>query len=267
MSTRPLLRAALASSRAPDLLAQLARALLNGFWLGVLSDERLRELDELYYAREEVYRTAAWNERGLFAWEREVIDTHFAGARRVAVAACGGGREVLALREAGYDAVGYEPHPGLVAFARDLLASRGHPDSVHASPRDVFPAGEPCDGIVVGWGAYSLIHGRARRIAFLRGARSRLEDGAPLLVSCFVRPVLGRELQRTVALADRLRMLAGRREPLELGDTLAPNRVRVFTLAQVIDEATAAGFEVRSHALVGQQNTGTDYVAVVLAAS
>src|SRR5687768_14260267 len=107
MSSSALLRAVLATTRLPELQAQAARGAINGFWLGVLSDARLRALDEAYYEGEWAYRTAEWNERGLFGWEQAVVDEHFAGLERIAVAGCGGGREVLALRARGFDAVGY----------------------------------------------------------------------------------------------------------------------------------------------------------------
>src|SRR5437588_587651 len=98
-----LVRAALASAEVPRLLARGSRGLLNGVWLGVLSDDRLRALDERYYARSDLYRTSEWNERGLFWWEREAVSEHFPREGTIAVLACGGGREVLALREGGYD--------------------------------------------------------------------------------------------------------------------------------------------------------------------
>src|SRR4051794_7965634 len=180
-----------------------------------------------------MYRSADWNEKGLFAWERELIDEHFAGRERIVVAACGGGREVLALRGEGFDATGYEPHPGLAGYAGRFLAERGHPGRAHPSPRDTFPpeAGA-CDGGVVGWGAYSLVRGRDRRVALLQEARRRLPQGGPVLLSFFARENHSRELRYTMTLANRLQGL-GRRQPIELGDTLAPNLVHVFTRSQL----------------------------------
>jgi hypothetical protein len=264
MSTDALLRVVAAGGRLPDLrAANAARGAVNGLLLGVLSDARLRGLDESYYEGEDVYRTAEWNERGLFGWEQAAIDEHFGGASRIAVAACGGGREVLALRNAGFDAIGYEPHPGLVAYAQELLAAHGHPSCVHPAPRDSFPAGERCDGVIVGWGAYSLIHGRARRVSFLQAARERVAPGSPLLISFFQRSALSRELRLTQGLANGLRRLAGR-EPIELGDTLAPNRVHVFAPEQIAAEAAAAGFGLHSHGIFARPEEGPDYAMAVL---
>jgi hypothetical protein len=258
---------ALASAKLPNLLARASRAALNVLWLGALSDEGLRALDERYYDRADLYRSAAWNERGLFDWERRMVEEHFTSGARVGVAACGGGREVLALLEAGFDAVGHEPHPGLAAYAAEFLGSRGHPDRVGASPRDGMPDGAgPYDALIVGWGAYSLMHGRERRIGFLRSARRVLPAGAPMLVSFFERQADTRELRWTRAGANGLRRLLGR-SPLELGDTLAPNLVHVFTRAEFDRELAAAGFALAAHERVQEVDGATEYASAIVRAA
>ena len=266
MSTEDVrIRAAMASARLPGLADRALRVLINGVWLGALSEERLRALDEHYYAGEDAYRKASYNERGLFHWERPLIEAHFAPGARVVVIGCGGGREVLALLEDGYEALGFDPHAELVAWARDFLAAHGHPDRARTMERDELPAGVECDAILVGWGAYGLMHGRERRIAFLRAARERLAHGAPLMLSCFERPAHGRELRWTARLANLLRELRGRPR-LEAGDTLAPTRVHVFTRAELESELSAAGFTPRAFAIVGRDND-TNHAAVVAQAA
>jgi hypothetical protein len=256
-------RAALASGRIPRALERATRGGLAGLWLGLLSDESLRALDERYYDAEDVYRTAAWNERGLFDWERAVVDEHFRGGERVVVVACGGGREVLALLEEGFDAIGYESHPGLAAYAGGLLTARGHPGRVHEAPRSEFPPSAPyCDGVIVGWGAYSLVRGRAGRERLLTGARERLPSGGSVLLSFFETSIHGRELRATRAIANALRGARGR-QPLELGDTLAPNLVHVFTREELAQEVAAAGLELTQHRLVGEADTSVNYGAAV----
>ena len=260
---QPLVTAALASARVPRTLERVTHGALAGLWLGVLSDDGLRALDERYYDAEPVYRTAEWNERGLFGWERALVEAHFPRGGRVVVLACGGGREVLALLGEGFDAVGYEPHPALAAYADELLTAHGHPGRVHASPRGALPpdAGE-ADAVVVGWGGYSLVRGRAARVGLLAGARGLLPSGGPVLVSFFEMPVHGRQLRATRAIAGALRRARGRTPP-ELGDTLAPNLVHVFTPAGVADEVAAAGLELADHRLVGEADAVVSYGAAV----
>ena len=242
--------------------ARAQRGVVNGLWLGLLSDERLKAVDELYYDGEYLYRTEAWNDRGLFPWEEQLIGEYFQGRSRVLVAACGGGREVLALLGAGFDAHGCESHPALAEYGRELLARRGHPDRITGGPRDGLPpATAPWDGIVVGWGAYSLVHGRARRIALLAQAREQLVAGGPLLLS-FFDGAAGRRLRLTRAIAAPLRRARGAR-PLETGDTLAPNLVHVFTRERLAEELAAAGFELTTYGVVGQAQATTRYAAAV----
>lgn len=256
-----LARAALASARLPNRIAHGSRALLSGLWLGLLSDAGLRRLDELYYEGTDLYRTKEWNERGLFDWESDLVERHLPPGGRVLVAACGGGREVLALLEAGFDAVGYEPHAELADYGRRLLSEHGHPARVHPAPRDELPAG-PADALILGWGAYSLVHGRARRVALLAPAVRILPSGAPLLLSFFHRTGDTRELRLARGVANALRR-AARREPVELGDTLAPNRVRLFSEGELRDELREAGLEPVEYRVVGRADDTTAYAAAV----
>ena len=229
-----------------------------------MSDAGLRALDERYYEGEELYRTAEWNERGLFAWEQTLIDRHFAGCRRIVVPACGGGREVLALLQAGFDAVGYEPHPGLLAYAREFLAAHGHQSRAHPAPRDEFPPAEgPVDGVVVGWGAFSLLHGRARRISFLEQARRRIAPNGPVLLSFLIGSHDSRELRLTTATANAVRWLR-RRSPVQLGDVLAPNLVHVFSPQELSEEIGTAGFEPAVYGTMGRAYEDTSHAAAVV---
>lgn len=258
-----MLDAALASSRIPNLLAHTSSAVIKGFWLGVLSEAGLRGLDERYYDRTELYQTAGWNERGLFGWEREAIDKHFAGRERVAVVGSGGGREVLALLRAGYDAIGFESHPELAARADAFLTERGHPDRAHPARRDEFPAPPlPCDAAVIGWGAYSLVHPRARRVSLLADAVRQLPPGAPVLLSFFTRSHDTRELRLTRSIAGALRRLRGG-PPIELGDTLSPSRVHVFSREELGAELAAAGMELSDFRTVDRVDDHLSYAAAV----
>jgi SAM-dependent methyltransferase len=255
---QPVIAAALATARLGGSLPHALRGTLNGFWLGVLADDELRALDERYYAGEDVYRTDEWNERGLGDWEREAVAAVAAPGASVLVVGCGGGREVLGLLEAGYDARGCESHPELRAFAERFLAARGHPGRVAAAARDAVPDGPRCDVVLAGWGTYSLVHPRAARVAFLAGARRRLEAGGAVVLSCFGHRAAGRELAWTARLAGALRR-ARRRTPVEVGDTLAPNRVRVLTGEEVAGEAAAAGLELARWQLLGVADGATRY--------
>jgi hypothetical protein len=255
----------LASGKIPGRPGQAVRGVLNGVLLGALSDPTLKRLDEHYYERDEMYRTTEWNGAGLFPWEHDAVKAHFPPQGRVVVPACGGGREVLALLRAGYDAIGYEPHPALADYAERFLAEQGYPGRAHRSPRDSFPDSGPCDAVLVGWGAYTLISPRDVRVEFLRGAGNAVASGGPILLSGFAQDAYGRDLRLTASLARTGRRL--RREvPPELGDTLAPSRVHVFTVETLGQEVAAAGLQMESTVEVGVAHRRTSYVRALLRA-
>lgn len=232
--------------RAGDLLD----ALVDGCWLGAFDRDRLSQLDAAHYETL-VERTATatfsyadehWNTSGFQAWEGPLVERAFPQGARVVVTGAGGGREVLALLERGYDAVGYEPHAGLVRAGSALLSRRGYPDRLREMQRDVFPSGTgPIDALLVGWGSYMLSPGRERRVAFIRAARERMDDDAPALLSFFVRSPSERDYVRLAAAANVVRRVRGL-EAVEVGDALRPNFVHHFTRDELQAELVAAGF-------------------------
>ena len=163
------------------------------------------------------------------------------------MAGAGGGREILALRQLGYDAVGFECNARLVSFANRLLSGEGVGGEVLPAPRDgVAPGLGNYDGVIVGWGAYMLIRGRAARVEFLRSLRRHVPDDAPILLSFFTRSEDQTFFKLSAAVGNVLRRLLGR-ERLELGDGLAPNYVHCFTEGEVALELAEAGFELVSY--------------------
>jgi len=219
-------------------------AFFNGFWLGLMDREDLDLIDETYYDQKPNYVDEAYNTSGLRDWEEQMIDEHFPPSGRVVVTATGGGREVVALLDLGYDAVGYEPNTQLVDAASGLLERRGHRGRVHVVERDAFPpdAGR-CDAVIVGWGSYMLIPGRGRRIDFLRAARGVLPAGAPILLSFFTRSPETGNFATIARVANVVRVLR-RRPRVDVGDVLGPNYTHYFTRAEIASELEAAGFRL-----------------------
>ena len=171
---------------------------------------------------------------------------------------------MLALLQLGFDAVGYEPHPALAAYGRDFLAERGYPDRIHRSERDVFPVGQDsCDAAVVGWGSYSLIHGRDRRVPFMAGARAAVRGRGPVLLSYVERQYDDRETRWSEAIASRLRRWRGQ-PAAELGDTLVPNLTHVFTRPELAEELAAAGLTLGSYWTAGVADDSTSYGCAVV---
>jgi hypothetical protein len=233
-------------------LLKLANACFDGFWLGLLDRAALDRLDELFYSRGQdvengrafTYLDEQHNLAGLRDWEAAAIEAHFPPGARVIVTGAGGGREVIALLERGFDAVGYEPNEALVAAGSELIRRLGHEDRLRVSERDAFPPDAPsCDAVLVGWGSYMLIPGRARRLAFLRAVRRSLPEGAPILCSFFLRRPNARYFTIVAETANLLRRIR-RAERVERGDTIGHNFVHSFTRAEIEAELAEGGFRL-----------------------
>jgi hypothetical protein len=252
LRARLLVRGYLAARFRRDRILEHVHAAFEGLWLGLFDRASLGALDERFYEdkREKVfdgdfrYFDPEYNAAGLFDWESCAIDEHFPAGGKVVVTGAGGGREVLALLDRGFEAVGYEPNERLVEAGSAFLASRGHAGCLQPIERDAFPSCDnELDAIVVGWGSYMLIPGRARRVAFLRDARRQLEEGGPMLVSYFERPPRGAYFRTLAGVANTIRALLGR-ERVEVGDALVPNYVHHFTRREIESELHAGGFEL-----------------------
>lgn len=222
----------------------LIRGCFDGIWLGLLSRRQLARIDEAYYDRSGEYTMQSYNRQGLWHWEQAAIENHFSGVRRIVVTSAGGGREVLALAKTGYEVAGFEPHQELARFGSQLLAAEGLDASIDPSPRDRWPVEAiGADGVVVGWGGYMLISGRAQRITFLREAAKQLPAGAPILLSFFVRGGTPLRFRMAAGVANALRRLL-RRGHVDIGDLMTPNLVHFFTRAEVAAELADAGFDL-----------------------
>jgi SAM-dependent methyltransferase len=223
--------------------------LFDGVWLGLLGPGDLHAVDDAFYrsrgGADATYEGEDHNLSGLREWEARIVDEHFEAGSRVVVTSAGGGREVIALAERGFEVAGFEPNQALVDAGRRLIEERGlQSASLELSERDGFPAGAPqCDAVVVGWGSYIHVQGRERRVALLRAARECLEPGGPIVLSFWERPEGGRYFGVVRKVASGLRALRGL-QAAELGDTMRDTFVHVFTRAEVEAELVEAGFSV-----------------------
>lgn len=223
-----------------------------GVWLGLLSRAHLEAVDELHYQGSSTYNGEPHNLRGLMEWEEVPIREFFGGCSRLALLGAGGGREVLALERRGFRVDGFDCNPALVEFAGGFLPRHGATGTVCLLPRDTTPAEGGYDGVIMGWGAYTLVAGRARRIRLLRGLRALVPDGAPLLLSFFCRPEQLTRLRVEYRVARGIRRLL-RREPPELGDDLIPFFVHRFDQGEIEVEMRAAGFRLARYEPEGRR--------------
>ena len=235
----------LASRERFNRLIQLSRSCFDGFWLGMMDPATLQAVDTLHYQEAlNAYHTDEWNRQGLMPWEQEMVDRYFQSCRSLLVGSVGGGREVLALLQKGYEVDSFECHPYLNECANRLLKKEGYTAQVQLVPRDECPVtGKRYDGLIIGWGAYMLIQTRARRVAFLKKMRAQVDVGSPLLLSFYHRGQQLRSYRLTARVGALVRRLRGQR-PVEVGDSLAPNYVHYFMEEEVASELEEGGFEL-----------------------
>lgn len=231
-------------------LVRFAEAMHEGFWLGCLSADELNAVTAEHFDQSRYYASAEHNLSGFFEWEKPLVDGCFRRGSRILVAGAGAGREVLALRKAGFDAEGFECSLPLVRASEQIFSRLGESRYLTFCEPDSVPPGPPIyDGLVVGWGAYTHIPTKARRIAFLQALGRRALPHSPLLISFFARSSGSRDevlVHRTARLARFF--LRGRKEPLELGDRISFARfVHRFSRNEAEAELKTAGFRVAQH--------------------
>jgi len=235
-------------------LVRLATALHEGFWLGCLSPDDLNAITASHYQQSHEYSSSEHNLRGLFDWEVPVLERYFPPRSRILVAAAGGGREILALRRAGFHAEGFECSLTLLRASDALFDQLGEPRGVILCAADEVPAGPPIyNGLIVGWSAYTHIPTRRRRVAFLHGLRQRALLGSPVLVSFFSREISSQyeTLVYRTAWVSRF-LFRGRRDAPEIGDHLGGCYNHTFTREEVETELKAAGLRLLHFSEVGE---------------
>lgn len=226
------------------------KPILNGILLGLLSRAQLQQIDRIYYELkifdyEKDYCDEIFNTQGFFTWERRAIMKYFQASQKILVSAIGGGREVVALNQIGFDADGFDCNPQLFASALRLFKKKNiEGDFRLVQPDECMKSGKIYDGAIVGWGSYMSIQGRASRIAFLKQFRQQLEIGSPLLVSFAVRQPEDVYFKRVWMTGNVFRKMLFR-EPVELGDTLGNIYLHRFTKAEIASELGEAGFMLK----------------------
>ncbi len=189
-------------SRAVDRAFRLFDALRSRVVLALASESTLEAYNDFVYGRAPEYQTdAALFRRGFFQWEEQVVGRLFPPPpARVLVGGAGGGREVFALAERGYEVVAFEPSAALAKRLEDANARAGSGASVflgrYTAMTTLQPIGGgatvriealgPFDAVVFGWCSFSHIRTHAERVGSLR-AMAAVSDG-PILMSFFPAP-------------------------------------------------------------------------------
>ncbi len=222
----------------------IARGLWAGLWLGLLNREHLHRIDQFSYSSSKSFPGVDHNLSGLFSWEAQTIDHYFQGRRRLVLLGAGAGREVAPLLERNFEVDAFECHEGLREAGNSLLAQHEPPGAIQAMERDRCPHLEGnYDGVIVGWGMYTLIQGRERRIQLLKDLRASVERGTPMLLSFYLLGGPKRRYRVAAQFGNVIRAILGR-ERLEFGDDLSPSYGHFFSRGTIDEELRAAGWHL-----------------------
>lgn len=218
--------------------------LFSGFWLGVMGKKSLDFSDELFYNRTKQYTEEKYNQSGLFEWEKTMIEKHFSNVRSILLIAAGGGRETLALSRMGFEVDSYECNRNLISFGNELLGKNNIDKEIKYLERNSVPSEiKKYDGIIVGWGAYSLIMGRKKRVSFLTALYPFMEKQSPLMVSFLFVENKTRKDKAIKNISDFFRFFSGR-ERTETGDRLVPDFIHYFDEEEIKNELAQSGYRI-----------------------
>lgn len=219
-------------------------AIQQGIWLGLLDNKKLDELGILKYESWGKYFQESYNLSGLNPWEESVLVHHFQGKTSLLLASAGGGREAVALAKLGFLVDAFDSTPNLVEACRSLTARQKLPVNTFLASPGGIPEGlhTTYDGLIIGWGGYMHIPGRANRVSFLNSLREHAKTGSPLLLSFFCRSERTRRHDWIYRIAYTLRLLRKSHDLVEYGDTLDGTFDHQFTEQEILSELTEGGF-------------------------
>lgn len=201
--------------------------------------------------------------QGLFDWERDALaHPAFPAAGRVLLGGAGGGRELVALCDAGYAVDAFEPAPGLYDALAAVASQRSGVRTFAAGYGELIDAvvhghgplaalrATRYDAVVLGWASVTHLTDDRELRALLAALRS-LAPTAPVLLSYLGPDDDGRANGRVEALRRPLRSALARvtgRHVAE-GEGFAPGAgfYRRFAPAQMEALAAEAGYRCALH--------------------
>ncbi len=185
--------------RALGAALRVRAAARDALLLGLLDPEARAATTAWLYASQSTYLPGgAAFARGFFAWEREALaQMQLRPGARLLVGGAGGGRELAALAGLGFEAVGFDPSPGLVGevagrlppgvrLVRGAYADLCEAVGGRGGPLAEVVAEGPFDAAICGWGSLSHVVGSEARREVLEALR-RVVTG-PVLVSTVLPP-------------------------------------------------------------------------------
>lgn len=247
LATRVRTRAIKSLASGARMLARVQKSLL-ALPLLLRDEETEAELCKSYYAQAEMYREESYLASGLFPFESRMLKQFFPPPpARLLLPGAGGGRELRALREAGYCVEAFDANPVLVgkSGANIRLATVG----------EWAPTGATYDGVFTGWALWTHLLRQRDRLTALRGFRQSCPSGPVLLSFWRMEKVLDHleqqcrpEILRATQHDGLLRALANAlgREPTERGTVFSTSGffAHLVSEAELVEECERTGYRL-----------------------
>lgn len=225
---------------------RLALAACRAVQWGLLRQEEISARVRKHWQHDPLMEDDGYILKGLLPWEERVYAPPYLTPQgRLAVLACGSGRDLIGLARKGYRVEGVELVPKLAAAARRYAATACVDTPVHCADMAEFkfPNG-PYDAFVFSFLSYGYVAGSARRIELLRKLRTELAPGGCVLLSCLSSQAAFDTGTRRVA--DAIARITGNPHPPETGDRLQGDYFdHIFTKETLRQEARQAGLTLQ----------------------
>jgi hypothetical protein len=213
------------------------------------------------YRKQSTYLPGGNNyEKGLFGWEKNVIDgPDFPKSGRLLLGAAGGGRELRELLVRGYDVVAFEPNETLRAGAQEAAREFGGRTVIDANYEDLVRAATtgtgPLAGVldapfaatILGWGSLTHVLDPKDHLALLEALRV-VAPRAPVLISMFLRnenAARGKSDRLREALRSAFARMGGRGAAEGLAFEPTGGFVYCFTETELHRLAFESGYQAR----------------------
>lgn len=217
----------------------------EGFWLTILSEKAVMGIDNYHYNSSTRYFNEDYNRSLLNEWEADMVNRFFVKCKKIMVLASGGGREVYALLKKDFEVDGFECNKNLVKFSHDFIKKEGLNSTIeYVSPNHCPNNNRIYDGIILGWGAYNHVKGKDNRINLLKEINSHMEIDSPLLLSYWFSNENSDSYCTKIAKVNNFFCKIFFTKPIEKGDRLTILSGHFFTLQEVNEELSQAGFSV-----------------------
>ncbi len=212
---------------------------IEAIWLSFLSEKQFKGLIESFYKNDNRYTQSNKIKKGLFQWEMDIAKYSPIKDAKIVVIGAGGGRECWALNELGFNVSGYEPDSKMVEYAKRFILEKQLPIKYTELPANAIP-NEKCDLFWFGWGVYTHIFGRDKRVDMLLEAKSVIPTNGYIIISYWIENRSDKKLNRLRKTINRFN-----RRNVESGESFKQGLWgKQFTKEQIKEEANLAKLKI-----------------------